>query len=88
LNNKDRSSPIDFREAFQDERWEIVSLQVGCNFAPKDYLETAELMRTLDSVVTIDTSVAHVAGTLGVPTILIPPASPEWRWGLKDTTDW
>lgn len=89
LNDKDRSSPIDFRDAFQDERWDVVSLQYGEDFKPKDYLETAELMRTLDVVVTVDTSVVHVAGTLGVPTILIPPTGPEWRWGLRsDRTAW
>lgn len=84
LNDKDRSSPVDFRPVFQDEKWELVSLTAGHDFQPKDYQETAELMRTLDCVVTVDTSVVHVAGTLGVPTLLIPPACPEWRWGLRD----
>lgn len=89
LGNHDRSSPIDFREAFKDPRWEIVSLQVGKGFQPKDYRETADLMATLDAVVTCDTSCVHVAGTLGVPTICIPPSSPEWRWQIKgETTPW
>lgn len=89
MHDKDRSSPIDFRDALQDERWEIVSLQVGYDFSPKDYLETAELMRTLDAVVTVDTSNVHVAGTLGVPTIVIPESSPDWRWGLsEDVSPW
>ncbi len=84
LNDQDRSSPIDFRDALRDERWDIVSLQYGEDFKPKDYLETAELMKTLDAVLTVDTSVVHVAGTLGVPTVCIVPASPEWRWGLAE----
>lgn len=90
LNDKDRSSPLDFRESFRDERWAVVSLQVGYDFAPRDYAETAALMRTLDAVVTVDTSIVHVAGTLGVPTVLIPPACPEWRWGMprETTTPW
>jgi hypothetical protein len=83
LNDKDRSCPFDFRPALQDERWELVSLTNGHDFAPKDYQETAELMRTLDAVVTVDTSIVHVAGTLGVPTICMVPSSPEWRWGLR-----
>lgn len=87
--NHDRSSPLDFRAAFADPRWEIVSLQVGQGFHPKDYRETADLMATLDAVVTVDTSVVHVAGTLGVPTICIPPSCPEWRWGVSgETTPW
>lgn len=89
LNDKDRSSPTDFRFALKDDRWEIVSLQEGKGFHPKDYQETAELMRTLDAVVTVDTSVVHLAGTLGVPTVLIPPTCPEWRWGISgETTPW
>jgi hypothetical protein len=89
LNDKDRSSPIDPRGILQDERWELVSVQNGHDFAPKDYAETAELMRTLDAVVTVDTSVAHVAGTIGVPTVMIPPSAREWRWGIRgETTPW
>lgn len=89
LNDKDRSCPFDFRPVLRSEQWELVSLQEGHDFHPKDYQETAEVMRGLDAVLTVDTSVVHVAGTLGVPTILIPPASPEWRWGVHgDTTPW
>jgi tetratricopeptide (TPR) repeat protein len=89
LNDKDRSSPGDPRPLLASEKWELVSLQHGHDFAPKDYQETAELMRTLDAVVTVDTSVVHVAGTLGVPTICIPPSCPEWRWGIRgETTPW
>jgi tetratricopeptide (TPR) repeat protein len=85
-NDLDRSSPTDFREAFASDDYELVSLQAGEDFTPKDYRETADLIATLDAVVTVDTSVAHVAGTLGVPTIVIPPTCPEYRWGTKGTT--
>lgn len=89
LNDKDRSSPGDPRPLLASDRWELVSLQVGHDFAPRDYQETAEVMRTLDAVVTVDTSVVHVAGTLGVPTVCIPPAAPEWRWGVRgERSEW
>lgn len=89
LNDKDRSCPFDPRELLQDERWELVSVQAGHDFDPRDYAETAEFMRTLDAVVCVDTSVAHVAGTLGVPTLMIPPAYREWRWGIRGaSTPW
>src|SRR5690606_2335629 len=41
-----------------------------------DYADTAALMRELDLVVTVDTSVAHAAGALGVPTWVLLPAVP------------
>ena len=49
-----------------------------------DFRNTAATMRNLDLVVTVDTAVAHLAATLGVPTwILIPAYSTDWRWQLK-----
>lgn len=48
-----------------------------------DYAATADVLLGLDALVTVDTSVAHLAGTLGVPTWLVPPSAPEWRWGLN-----
>lgn len=52
----------------------------------EDFRDTAAVIRQLDLVVTVDTSVAHLAGTLGVPTwILIPKMSTDWRWQLERT---
>ncbi len=42
--------------------------------------ETAALISLLDQVVAPDTAVAHLAGGLGVPTILVLPVVSEWRW--------
>lgn len=54
-----------------------------------DLAETAALMANLDLVVTIDTSVAHLAGALGLRTWLLLPWRADWRWAEDDTTsDW
>lgn len=51
-----------------------------------DWMGTAQLVRDCSAVVTVDTAIAHVAGSLGVPTIVIAPAAREWRWGLEGAT--
>ncbi len=43
-------------------------------------LRTAQLMMTLDAVVTVDTMVAHLAGALGRPTFLLLQHRADWRW--------
>lgn len=50
------------------------------------YADTVALLRTLDLVITIDTSMAHVAGALGVPVWILLPFANDWRW-LNDGED-
>lgn len=52
----------------------------------KDFVDTAAAMRELDLVITIDTSVAHLAGALGVPVWVMLIRNADWRW-LVDRTD-
>ena len=50
-----------------------------------DFRETADLIMTLDHVVTVDTAVAHLAGAMGHPsTHLLLPYFRDWRWWYKD----
>ncbi|MBV8912102.1 MAG: glycosyltransferase, partial [Acetobacteraceae bacterium] len=51
-----------------------------------DYAETAAAVANLDMVVSVDTSVAHLAAALGKPTWVMLPHTPEWRW-LRDRSD-
>lgn len=55
-----------------------------------DWHDTAALTVLLDKVISVDTAVAHLAGSLGTPTwTLIPDFCTDWRWGLKRTdTPW
>ena len=54
-----------------------------------DYADTAALISLLDLVITIDTSVAHLAGALGVPVWIMLPHSADWRWLLdRDDSPW
>lgn len=49
-----------------------------------DVVRTAALILGCDRVVTVDTMVAHLAGTLGVRTLLLLRHDPDWRWGAGD----
>jgi tetratricopeptide (TPR) repeat protein len=48
----------------------------------QDLADTAGLIAALDLVISIDTSVAHLAGALGVPVFVLLQAHPDWRWML------
>jgi tetratricopeptide (TPR) repeat protein len=53
----------------------------------RDFQDTADIIAGLDLVVSIDTSVAHLAGALGKPTlVLLQHHSVDWRW--RDSPAW
>jgi hypothetical protein len=55
----------------------------------KDYSDTASLLLNLDVLITIDSSIVHMAGALGVKTFLLLPKTAEWRWfDDKDNCSW
>jgi ADP-heptose:LPS heptosyltransferase len=45
-----------------------------------DFADTAAALDMLDLLVTVDTSVAHLAGAMGRPVWLLLPFAPDWRW--------
>jgi hypothetical protein len=49
---------------------------------PDAFLDTAAIMECLDLVITSDTSIAHLAGALGIPTWIALQQVPDWRWLL------
>jgi hypothetical protein len=66
-------------------RSEIVDLTAQLT----DFSETAALIACLDLVITVDTSVAHLAGAMGCPAWILLPFSPDYRWLLdRDDSPW
>ncbi len=55
-----------------------------------DFMDTAEIVAGLDAVVSVDTSIAHLAGALGKRTfVILPEIGPDWRWGERiERTAW
>jgi len=47
-----------------------------------DFEDTAAIMMSLDLVITVDTSVANLAGALGRPVWVLLGSNPDWRWLL------
>ncbi len=61
------------------------------NLGPEiaDFADTMAILKHVERLVTIDTSVAHIAGATGVPTSLVLPYAPDWRWLLhREDTPW
>jgi hypothetical protein len=57
--------------------------------ALNDFYDTARWLEALDLIITVDTSVAHLAGALGIPVWILLPYAPDWRWGTEgETTRW
>jgi ADP-heptose:LPS heptosyltransferase len=48
-----------------------------------DFTDTAALMSCLDLIITVDTSVAHLAGAMGRPVWVLLKTVPDWRWMLE-----
>ncbi|KAA3623788.1 MAG: hypothetical protein DWQ08_11105, partial [Proteobacteria bacterium] len=55
----------------------------------RDMADTAALIANLDLVISVDTSIAHLAGALGTPVWILLMKSCDWRWGRElETTPW
>ena len=98
-NDRNRSIPFEqLTPLLQAGRGHFVSLQKGPQKLEVDFVThalmdtdllldnfaaTAGLIHTLDLVITVDTSVAHLAGALGKPVWVLLPFDPDWRWMLE-----
>ncbi|MGV3709518.1 MAG: tetratricopeptide repeat protein [Gemmatimonas sp.] len=48
-----------------------------------NFADTAHAVSRLDVVITVDTSVAHLAGSMNVPVWMLIPFVPDWRWQVN-----
>lgn len=75
---------IDRKEAAVLASFENVTI-LGATL--KDFADTAAVVAQLDLVITADTAVAHLAGTMGKPVWILLPFAADWRWlvGREDS---
>ena len=60
-----------------------------CGDELKDFSDTAAVIDLLDLVITVDTSVAHLAGAMGKPVWIMLPFNSDWRWLVdRDDSPW
>jgi hypothetical protein len=103
--NRNRSLPLESLLAHLPGDYEYVSLQVEVREADKktlqdsairnhagrieDFSDTAALCDLMDLVISVDTSVAHLAGALGKATWVLLQYMPDWRWFLdREDSPW
>ncbi|MED5429913.1 MAG: hypothetical protein VX864_00750, partial [Pseudomonadota bacterium] len=95
-DEKSRSIDIEkFKNMFDEKKHNVISLDYFSNHKDnknkimnvepeiKDFTDTASIIQNLDLVISVDTVVAHLAGSLGIKTLLCLPAVPGWRWDLN-----
>lgn len=101
-NDKNRSIALkNFERLFRNKQFTFFSLQKGAGLEQANEFrneiiildseinslnDTAAIIENLDLVISVDTSVAHLAGALGKKTFVLLPFSPDWRW-LKEGTN-
>jgi len=79
----DEKKSINYSNGF--ENYDIQDFSTQLNSA----MDTANLLNNIDVLVTVDTFIAHIAGSMGVPTYLIVSNLPDWRWGKTEKeSDW
>lgn len=102
-NDHNRSMPLETLKPLLDVDAEFISLQIdhrerdlpldprilNLQDEIKDFIDTAAIIEACDLVISVDTSVAHLAGALGKPLWLLLPFMPDFRWYLEgDETPW
>ena len=66
------------------EGWIVDYMQRMDSFA-----DTASMVQELDLVISVDSAVAHLAGGMGIPTIMLSPYTRCWRWwNASDEKGW
>ena len=60
----------------------------GTDFDTKHgrFMDTAAIIKNLDLIITVDTSISHLAAALGAPTWILLPEPADWRW-MTECTD-
>ena len=89
LNNKNFDF-ISFQKNFGSEQIKlnqfenlIMDLSNEIDLGKNAFEDTVSILKKVDYVITPDTAIAHLAGTLNIKTYLLLSYNPEWRWHIE-----
>ena len=82
---------IDLQKGADKNKFSELRLPVGLSIKHPgphltDFLQTGAICSQLDLLISVDTSVVHLAGALNVPVWLMLPTYADWRWGVNQTS--
>lgn len=71
---------------------QVLARNPGIQFLGKeigDFVDTAAIIEAMDVVVSVDTSLVHLAGSMGKRTLVLLATDPDWRWMLgREDSPW
>ena len=78
-----------YEQILENQDINLISFDEDLDKGDQAFLDTVALIKSLDLVICSDTSIAHLAGSVGCPTWVVLKFLPDWRWFLSSTdTPW
>ena len=65
---------------FEDK---LIDLSNKIDLGENSFEDTISILKNIDLLITSDTAIAHLAGTLQINTYLLLSYNPEWRWYIE-----
>ena len=61
----------------------IADFSEQIDIGDKSFVDTISILNNIDLLISVDTSMAHLASTMGVKTLLLLNSNPDWRWHIE-----
>ena len=61
----------------------ITDFSEQIDLGDKSFVDTISILNNIDLLISVDTSMTHLASTMGVKTLLLLNSNPDWRWHIE-----
>ena len=61
----------------------ITDFSEEIDIGDKSFIDTISILNNIDLLISVDTSMTHLASTMGVKTLLLLNSNPDWRWNIE-----